>query len=78
MGCRLVVGEAFHGFLETGYRGIYFKGTEEVSATFEGNKQTKKMLGNMEPRKTNFQFLGNKQVYFSPPPPPVRASMVSG
>ena len=50
--------------------GIYFKGTEEVSATFEGNKQTKKMLGNMEPRKTNFRFLGNKQVYFSPPPSP--------
>ena len=50
--------------------GIYFKGTEEVSATFEGNKQTKKMLGNMEPRKTNFRFLGNKQVYFSPPLPP--------
>ena len=49
--------------------GIYFKGTEEVSATFEGNKQTKKMLGNMEPRKTNFRFLGNKQVYFSPPSP---------
>ena len=59
--------------------GIYFKGTEEVSATFEGNKQTKKMLGNMEPRKTNFRFLGNKQVYFSPPPPPpVRAWVVSG
>ena len=36
---------------------------EEVSATFEGNKQTKKMLGNMEHRKTNFRF----------PPPPVRA-----
>ena len=50
--------------------GIYFKGTEEVSATFEGNKQTKKMLGNMEPRKTNFRFLGNKQVYYSPPPSP--------
>ena len=43
--------------------------TEEVSATFEGNKQTKKMLGNMEPRQTNFRFLGNKQIYFSPPPP---------
>ena len=56
--------------------------SREVSATFEGNKQTKKMLGNMEPRKTNFRFLGNKQVYFSFPPPrhppPVRASMVSG
>ena len=50
--------------------GIYFKGTEEVSATFEGNKQTKKIFGNMEPRKTNFRFLGNKQVYFSPPPLP--------
>ena len=27
------------------------------------------MLGNMEPRKTNFRFLGNKQVYFSLPNP---------
>ena len=55
---------------------MYFKGTEEVSATFEGNKQTKKMLGNMEPRKTSFRFLENKQVYFSlPPPPPPREAL---
>ena len=58
------------GFWKQGKRGIYFKGTEEESATFEGNKQTKKMLGNMEPRKTNFRIFGNKQVYFSLPPPP--------
>ena len=49
MGCRLVVGEAFHGFWKTGYMGIYFKGTEEVSASFEGNKQAKKMLGTWNP-----------------------------
>ena len=61
------------GFGKQAIWGIYFKGTEEVSATFEGNKQTKKMLGNMEPRKTYFRFLGNKQVYkkgsASPPLP---------
>ena len=48
---------------------MYFKGTEEVSATFEGNKQTKKMLGNMEPRKTNFPILGEQASLFQPPPP---------
>ena len=58
------------GFGKQGKGGIYFKETEEVSATFEGNKQTKKMLGNMEPKKTNFRFWGNKQVHFSPPPSP--------
>ena len=66
------------GFGKQGKGGIYFNETEEVSATFEGNKQTKKMLGNMEPKKTNFRFLRNKQVHFSLPPPPIRASMVSG
>ena len=59
--------------------GIYFKGTEEVSATFEGNKQTKKMLGNMEPRNSKFSIFGEQASLFQPPPPPpVRASMVSG
>ena len=71
MGCSEVVGEAFHGFWETGQRAIYFKGTAEVSATFEGHKQTKNMLGNNKPRKTNCQFLGNKQVYLASPPPPL-------
>ena len=48
--------------------------------SFEGNKQTKKMLGNMEPRKTKqaFDFLGTSKFISASPPPPVRASMVSG
>ena len=55
------------GFWKQGKRrGIYFKGTEEVSATFEGDKQTKKMLVNMEPRKTNFRT----SKFISAPPPP--------
>ena len=68
------------GFWKQG-KGAFISREQRRYATFEGNKQTKKKLGNMEPRKTNFRFLGNKQVYFSPPPPPpppVRASMVSG
>ena len=58
--------------------GIYFKGTEEVSATFEGNKQTKKMLGNMEPKENvgehgtqenKFSIFGEQASLFQPPPP---------
>ena len=44
------------GFWKQGKGEFISKETEEVSATFEGNKQTKIMLGNMQPRKTNFRF----------------------
>ena len=64
------------GLANQGKRGNYFKGTGAVSATFDGSKQTKKMLGNMEPRKTNCRFLGNKQIYSPPHPPPMRASII--
>ena len=56
--------------------GIYFKGTGELSAIFEGDKQTKKMLGNMEHRKTKILVWGKGElvskivsgsVYPSPP-----------
>ena len=62
-----------HGFWGTGLRGIYFKETGVLSATFEGNKQTKKILGNMEHRKTiffDFGGTGEQANALQPPCPP--------
>ena len=49
------------GFRKQGKGGIYFKETEEVSATFEGNKQTQKMLGKWNTGKQIFDFWGTSK-----------------
>ena len=69
------------GLGEQGKGGINFKGTWELSLTFEGNKQTTKMFGNMDHRKTNFRiwrtgelvskFVSGDHVPLKPPPPPI-------
>ena len=53
-------------------------GTEEESATFDGEQANKENVGEHGTQENKFS--GNKQVYFSlhPPPTPVRALMVSG
>ena len=53
---------------------------------FEGNRESKTILGNREHKKTNFRFLGNRgtSLFISgeqgkrwyPPPPPGRASLM--
>ena len=48
------------GFGEQGKKGIYFRRTGEPRPNFEGNRGTKTILGNMEHKKTNFRFLGNR------------------
>ena len=63
------------GFWKQGKWAYISREQREVSATFEGNKQTKKMLGNMEPRKTNFRFLGTSKFISAPPPPPPREGL---
>ena len=73
----MVLGNRVKGHLFQGNRGT-------ISATFEGDRQTKKILGNMEHREIKFSIFkeqGNKQIYFTgpcTPPPPARTSMVSG
>ena len=48
------------GFGEQGKQGIYFRGTGEQRPNFEGNRETKTILGNREHKKTNFRILGNR------------------
>ena len=48
----MVLGNRVKGHLFQGNRGT-------ISASFEGNRQTKKILGNMEHRGNNFAIFGN-------------------
>ena len=78
------------GFRKQGKGGIYFKETEEVSANFEGNKQTQKMLGKWNTGKQIFDFWGTSKFISDkqnlifkvtiPPPtgPPSAVGNVSG
>ena len=40
--------------------GIYFRGTGEQRSNFERYRGTMTILGNMDHKKTNFRFLGNR------------------
>ena len=67
------------GFGVTGETGIYFRRTGEQRPTFEGYRETKTILGNMEHKKTFFFIWGengNKPIYFrgTGTPSPWRAS----
>ena len=50
------------GFGEQGKKGVYFRGTGEQRPNFEGNRETKTILGNREHKKTNFRFWGNRGI----------------
>ena len=49
------------GFGEQGNKGIYFRGTWEQRPNFEGNRETKTILGNREHRKQIFHFWGTRE-----------------
>ena len=54
------------GNREKGHLFLGNMGTK-LMQNFEGNKETKTILGNREHKKTNFRFLGNRgisQIYF--------------
>ena len=46
------------GFGEQWNKGIYFRGTWDQRPNFEGNRETKTILGNREHRKQIFDFGG--------------------
>ena len=55
-----------------------YNNENKVSATFEGNRQTKKILGNMEHWENTFSIFGEQSNFITGPctHQPVRASMV--
>ena len=62
--------------LENRVKGHLFQGNRgTISATFDGDRQTKKILGNLEHHENKFSIFeeqGNNQIFFTGPctPPP--------